>query len=45
MTDYEGGWFEEAPDPPECDDYWHISSNPDPARCPTCGDTDPLDND
>lgn len=26
----------------DCDDDWHLSSHPDPARCPTCGGGDPL---
>lgn len=27
-------------DDEDCSDDWHVSSNPDPPTCPTCGASD-----
>lgn len=41
---YEGGWYEEDPEPYECPNLWHVSLAGAP-ECPLCGATDPLDED
>jgi hypothetical protein len=37
-VDYEGGWYEEPDEAPECPNVWHVLWETPTYECPTCGD-------
>lgn len=44
LVPFDREFYGYPPNPDDCPDLWHVSLDSTSDECPTCGDTDPLDD-